>query len=48
MDNLKLHIHILHLLLQIKPLECEDCSQAFQSWQKNTHAQVRIPSDLVT
>ena len=33
MDNLKLRIQIVHLLIQIKPFEYEDCSQAFQSWQ---------------
>ena len=34
MDNLKLHIQIVHLLIQIKPFECENCSQAIQSWQE--------------
>ena len=34
MDNLKLDIKIVHLLIQIKLFEREDCSQLFQSWQE--------------
>ena len=49
MDNLKLHIQIVYLLIQIKPLECEYCIQAFQTHaHAQTHAQVRIHSDLGT
>ena len=41
MDNLKLHIQIVHLLIQTKPFICEYCSQAFQSFHSDLVTYVR-------